>query len=65
MNRLRELFRWKPKANNESEGTDCGCLPTTSEHDCCGDERQRVGFPPVGDSQGTLRSTQVPWLAIR
>lgn len=65
MNRLHERFRRKIREAAGTDDADCGCLTTASEHDCCGNERKRVEFPPAGDSQGTLRSTQVPWLAIR
>lgn len=66
MNRISEKFRQKiSKDTDYIGGADCGCSAIYADNDCCGDEGKRVGFPPMEDSQGTLRSTQVPWLAIR
>ena len=65
MSRLRDRFHWKIKTTTGTVGNDCCCIAATADKDCCGDERKRVGFPPSRESQGTLRSTQVPWLAIR
>ncbi|UCH11297.1 MAG: hypothetical protein JSU61_05255 [Fidelibacterota bacterium] len=65
MNRILEkLQRLIGKATGT---TACpACRPeSATEQDCCGDEDKRLKFPPTNEFQGTLRSTQVPWLAIR
>jgi hypothetical protein len=65
MNRiLKKLQRLIGKVTG---ATACpACRPeSAAEQDCCGDESKRSKFPPTDETQGTLRSTQVPWLAIR